>query len=232
MAMGIYEQYKEIIKQCRLFDGFTEEEIRKCIEVASGELVTIPKKKKYFLPEHLEDIYIMLDGHADIIQDSGMNNSLVHVLTLGSCFGIASCENNIVCRHTFWTIEESTLLKLSYKGLLCDGNTEIRMLHNLLRITSENIETMASKINHTQSKSVRVKLSIYLRDLMLKKDSVDFIAEMGRQETADYLNISYPAMLRELKAMEKEGLLTIEGKHIHIIDTRTLIEEGSEYTIL
>ncbi|MCR5546278.1 MAG: hypothetical protein K6F30_07375, partial [Lachnospiraceae bacterium] len=61
-GMDIFNQYKKILEGCRLFEGFTSEEIKGIIEASGGEIVTISKKKKYFLPEHLTDIYIALRG--------------------------------------------------------------------------------------------------------------------------------------------------------------------------
>jgi len=208
------------------------EAIKACIISASPTVIDVEKNESIVLPEQMHDIYIVLSGKLNVIQDSGMNVSLAHVLTSGKCFGIAFCAENIPCRHTLQATEKSELLKLSYAGLMKQENIKIRILENLLSITSENLLTLAEKINHTQARSVRVRLSVFLRDQIEHRGTNSFTFDMSRKNMADYLNITYPAMLRELSQMQKEGILRINGDRITILNTDDLVDKGSEYSIL
>lgn len=230
--MEVYEQYNSILSECLLFCDMDRSEINRCVSGSSPKLISVKKNEAIPLPEKMHDLYIVLSGRFNVIQDSGMNVSLAHVLTPGKCFGIAFCARNIPCQHTLQATEKSELLKLSYAGLLEKEDLKARILENLLSITSENLLVLAEKINHTQARSVRVKLSIFLRDQIEHNRSNTFAMDMSRKDMADYLNITYPAMLRELSQMQKEGILEIKGDRITILNIEELIDGGSEYNIL
>ena len=46
----------------------------------------------------------------------------------------------------------------------------------------------------------------------------------SRESTAIYLAVSRPALSRELSAMQKEGILAVESRTIHILDREKLEE--------
>lgn len=232
MKQKEFEEYYEIIVTSLLFRNFREEEIRDSISGASAKVIRLNKSEILPLQEKLSDIYMVLSGQFNVIQDSGMNASLVHVLTPGRCFGIAFCAEAILCPDSLQASEKGALLRLSYSGLLANERTHVRFLENFLGITSHNLRLLAEKINHTQSRSVRVKLSVFLRDQMVHSGSDTFVMSMSRKDMADYLNVTYPAMLRELSQMQKEGILRFDGNRITIKDSQRLIEFGSEYNIL
>ncbi len=232
MTREEFEMHKKVIAGSLLFRNFSEEEVWECLLRASSKVIDLDKNESLKMPEKLSDIYMALSGQFHVIQDSGMNNSFVHLLAPGRCFGIAFCAEQISCPDTLQASEKGKLLRLSYRGLLAKEDSRFRLMENLLGITSVNLQLLAEKINHTQSRSVRVKLSVFLRDHVEYSGSDSFTMKMGRKDMADYLNITYPAMLRELSRMQKEGILRIDGDRITILDLQTLVELGSEYTIL
>jgi len=228
----MFENYIPVLLQCRLFRNMSSDEILQSIEAASPKVISIKKNEALSLPEKMKDIYIILSGRFNVIQDSGMNVSLTNTFTSGSCFGIAFCVKDIPCSHKLHAAEKGELLKLSYDKLVQNEKTRVKIFENLLYAASDNIQILAEKINHTQAYSVRVKISVYLRDQMKHNDSTHFDMDMSRKDMANYLNITYAAMIRELSQMQKEGILTIDGEHVTILDADALIDEGSEYNIL
>ncbi len=231
-SMEIYENYRNILAECTLFRNMAAQEIERCLSHASAAVFRLKKHESRNMPEHLSDLYLVLSGKLNVIQDSGMNISLVHILLPGGCFGISFCTEKYACCHALQAAEPSELLRLSYDGLLSQDDLREKILANLLSLTSQNLMVLAEKINHTQTRSVRVKLSVYLRDQMAHKGSNCFVLDLNRKALAEYLNITYPAMLRELSQMQKEGILQIDGDQVSILDEELLIDRGSEYNIL
>ncbi len=230
--MEKFREYSALLRECLLFRNMSTLEIEQLIDEASPKIITVKKKESLHMPENMQDIYVVLSGRFNVVHDSGMNNSLVHTLTPYRCFGIAFCAEQIPCHHILQAAETGELLRLSYAQLLACSDTREKLLINLLGITSENLLVLSEKISHTQAHSVRVKLSVYLRDQMARHGKPDFMMDMNRKDLANYLNITYPAMIREFSRMTKEGILSMEGDHIRINDVEALIEEGSEYNIL
>ncbi len=230
--MDIYQKYKEIFDQCFLFRGFSPEEIEVTLEKSYLKCIELEKNEIYTLPVQLKELYFVLEGKFNVLQDSGMNMSLSHTIVPGYSFGTAFCTEDIPCYNSFCSHRGGKIIALSYEKLLGQGNLRIKILENLLAITSRHLEMLADKINHTQAHAVRVRLSIFLRDQMLKNRSETFQMNLSRKDTADYLNITYPAMLREISRMKKENIIKIENDTITILDLDALIEEGSDYNIL
>ncbi|MCR4843206.1 MAG: Crp/Fnr family transcriptional regulator [Eubacterium sp.] len=202
------------------------------MEEAETEVLSLKKNESISLPEQLKHLYLVLSGKFVVIQDSGMNASLAHLLGPGKCFGVAFCAEGHSCNHSLRATEKSEVLRISFEGFLAVRSTREKALRNLLGITSENLRLMAEKVNHTQSRSVRTKISLYLRDQMEFKGADSFVVDLSRKDAADYLNITYPAMLRELSSMQKEGVIQIDGNRITVLNRDALIEGGADYSIL
>ncbi len=225
--MDISEKYGKVLSQSLLFRDLTAEETEEIISGAFHGVVSLKKNEMLTLPEELNDIYLVLSGQFNvIINDSGMDQGLVHILTPGQCFGIAFCTEHIVCCNILQAAEKGELIRLSYEEMLGQEQTRVRLLKNMLAITSVHLQMLADKISHTQSRSVRVKLSAFLRDQMAGKGKNSFTVDMSRKDMAEYLNITYPAMTRELSQMQKEGILKLEGSRITILDAGTLTDQG------
>ncbi len=219
-----YSQYLAVLTESMLFRNFSTEEIEECIRDACPVVKKVNKKEIITLPEQLDHIYVILSGQFNVLQDS----SLVHILKPGECFGTAFCVLNIPCSHALQAAGKGSLLILSYNSMLEQKGVSQRLLENLLAVASEHLLILAEKINHTQSKSVRVKLSVFLRDEAKYSGSSAFRMKMSRKDLADYLNVTYPAMLRELSRMQKEEIIRIDGDKIQIRNLDKLIEQGLE----
>ena len=55
-----------------------------------------------------------------------------------------------------------------------------------------------------------------------KKDSLVVDIMHTQSQLAEYLNVSRPALSKEINKMMKEGLVIMEGKRIEILDKTTL----------
>lgn len=64
---------------------------------------------------------------------------------------------------------------------------------------------------------LRNKLKLYLQSLTIGPEG-DLCLNMGRSELAEYLCVDRSALSRELSRMQKEGILTVQGQHVHMLD--------------
>lgn len=64
---------------------------------------------------------------------------------------------------------------------------------------------------------LRNKLKLYLQSLAIGPEG-DLCLNMGRSELAEYLCVDRSALSRELSRMQKEGILTVQGQHVHMLD--------------
>ena len=78
-----------------------------------------------------------------------------------------------------------------------------------------------SRLKPLSRKTVRERFIVYLYEHK-KKDSLVVDIMHTQSQLAEYLNVSRPALSKEINKMIKEGLVTMEGKRIDILDQITL----------
>lgn len=54
----------------------------------------------------------------------------------------------------------------------------------------------------------------------VKAGSCDFTIPFSREDMAEYVCANRSALSRELRAMEKDGLITLQGRKCHILQNR------------
>lgn len=147
----------------------------------------------------------------------------MHTLDKGDCFGIAFCHEHLPCRNCLKSVEKTELLIISYNELVSYSKTRDRILKNLLSLTSRHLLMLSEKIDHTQAHSVRIKISVYLRDMIEHTGSLSFNMKLSKTDLAHYLNISYPAMIREFAKMQKEDIIDVASDDITVLKKELLI---------
>ncbi|MFC2740683.1 MAG: Crp/Fnr family transcriptional regulator [Selenomonas sp.] len=94
---------------------------------------------------------------------------------------------------------------------------------NLLRDFARKAYQMNNMLKVLASGSLRGKIARYLMLQPQQADGKICLSE-SRESTAIYLAVSRPALSRELSAMQKEGILAVESRTIHILDRERLEE--------
>ncbi len=83
----------------------------------------------------------------------------------------------------------------------------IKIINNLLDITTKKNLNLSNRIFHTSSKKIRSRLLSYLSYMSKKANSTTFNIPFDRQGLADYLNVDRSALSKELGKMKDEGLI-------------------------
>ena len=88
---------------------------------------------------------------------------------------------------------------------------------NLLREMGQGDLVRIQKMRILAQNRLRNKLKLYLQSLTIGPEG-DLCLNMGRSELAEYLCVDRSALSRELSRMQKEGILTVQGQHVHMLD--------------
>ena len=83
----------------------------------------------------------------------------------------------------------------------------IRLVTNLLIITTHKNLVLSSRSFHTAPKTVRGRVMAYLNSVSTQKHAREFNIPFDRQQLADYLNLDRTALSKELGKMKKDGLI-------------------------
>ena len=83
----------------------------------------------------------------------------------------------------------------------------IRLVTNLLIITTHKNLVLSSRSFHTAPKTVRGRVMAYLNSVSMQKHAREFNIPFDRQQLADYLNLDRTALSKELGKMKNDGLI-------------------------
>ena len=87
-------------------------------------------------------------------------------------------------------VEACTIVFLDMKSIdRLDESMRVRLLANLLRITTRNNLHLSSRSFHTAPRQVRGRIMAYLNTVSVQKHSREFDIPFDRQQLADYLNV-------------------------------------------
>lgn len=98
-----------------------------------------------------------------------------------------------------------------------------KLLHNFIRIVSDINRFLSTKIHSLSLKTIRGKLAEYILQESEKQGGKQKInLPMSKQELADKFAIARQALSRSLSELEEEGIISIKGKVIEILDESKL----------
>ena len=235
------QEIKEQLKGTSLARGMTDDDVEALLASSQVRLVQYKKGEIIFhegdVPERL---FLLVSGAVRILKDtySGRQIFLGEIRKPGVMFGEVYL---FIERHAYdmftQALAATELLEISSR-MLTQGAAEddfgeaddperaqrVRLQgilqRNLLRDFARKAYQMLKVL---ASGSLRGKIARYL---MLQPQQAEgkICLPESRESTAIYLAVSRPALSRELSAMQKEGILAVESRTIHILDREKLEE--------
>lgn len=110
----------------------------------------------------------------------------------------------------------ATVLRLTTGDLETMLHSDQRLMMNYITILSDIISQLTKKVRML-SMSVREKVSLYLIEQSRLQQTKNIILPLSRQELADHFGIQKYSLLRCLNELKQEGVIRVEGRHIHIL---------------
>nr|WP_294682625.1 Crp/Fnr family transcriptional regulator [uncultured Anaerotignum sp.] len=151
---------------------------------------------------------ISMDGSLDLLE------YLEETGVFGAAFAFANQEDAFVtiCEKdcTVLFIEKHHISKRCENA--CPHHTQVA--ENMLRLMGNKVVSLTEKVDILSHRSIRGKLMSYFRIQSTKAGALSFPLPFSLLKLANYLCIDRSAMMREIKKMKEEGLITIEGKTV------------------
>ncbi len=207
------------LKQCPLFK-----------DLAESEMIDLMHTVRYrVLHFHKGDILTCAGAvcqHADIIISgemvayiTGPSGNIIRMTAHQSGKLLAPAFLFAQDNHYPVTVEATTdtnILRLSPDDLEKLLHSDQRLMMNYIRMLSNIISQLTKRVRML-SMTVREKVSLYLREQSKAQQASHLVLPMSRQELADYFGIQKYSLLRCLNELKQEGLIRVEGRHIHIL---------------
>lgn len=181
----------DVMCRCHLFDGIPEDKYKNVLNCLNAQLKTYTKDAVILhIGEQQGRPGVVVSGTLRLALYSEDGNLLtIDRLSVGQIFGeTLACAKKQESPVQIDALSDAEVLYLSFDPLLLE-----------------------------QGASCPHKMQV-TANLLREMGQGDLCLNMGRSELAEYLCVDRSALSRELSRMQKEGILTVQGQHVHMLD--------------
>lgn len=213
----------DVIQQVALFRGMDEAELAAALSALSAKEKTYEKDETILYAGNVsEHMGLVLEGSVTIeSNDVWGNRTILSHIEKGGTFAetYALLEDEPMLVDVIANEKSNILfLRIGSLNLLQQDISpwRVKLIGNLLRISSQKNLHLTGRSFHTAPKSIRGRVMAYLNSVSLQKNKIDFDIPFDRQQLADYLNVERSALSRELSNMQQDGLIIVRRNHFEI----------------
>ena len=199
-----------------IFKNMSFDEINSVLKNLSSRKITF--KKDHIIFSSLagsELIGVMLSGEANIIKyDYYGNRDILDSLEYDDVFGsIFSYVNNDV---SIIASSDCEILFLDYTLIYNNQNEYKTIMENINMIMSNKINKLYERVEILSKRTIKDKLLCYLGLIAKKRGKKSFVLPITYLELADYLSVDRSALMREIKKLKENKIISVDGKKISI----------------
>ena len=205
----------------RIFDGISRENIHRMLGCMGG------RQRRYTAGEVIREydgagreVGVLVSGAAQLVRiDSAGVRTILEYLERGDIFGEmlspagGGDSVSVVCAAP------CRVLFLDYGRIVrqCQNACEhhSRLLDNLFAMAAEQIRRLGRRVEVLSRRSIREKLLCYF--LLQSGGSGAFLLPFTLSSLADYISADRSAMMRELKKLREEGIVSVEGRRVTVL---------------
>ena len=218
------ENYLEIIKQCPLFDGIKELNLKSLLNCLMATRRSCQKNEFVFSAgEVVQSVAIVLSGGVHILQEDywGNRTILAHIPP-GELFGEAfSCAETDSVPVSVIAVEKTEVLLIDYKRIVttCSSSCafHLALIQNMLKLLAQKNIMLTQKMEIVTQRTTRERLLAYLSVQAVKAGKNRFTIPFNRQQLADYLSVERSAMSAELSRMQADGLISTNRSEFELL---------------
>lgn len=218
------EEYFDILSQCPLFAGISQEELKSMLSCLDGRIIQTPKGSPVFLEgDRAEFVGVVLSGKVQILRtDFYGNRSVLTVVSPGGLFAEAfACAGVETLPVSAMALESAEVLLLDCKRVLtsCPNACPFHkiLVQNLLRGIAQKNLILTQKIRCMSQKTTREKLMEFLLEQAKQHGRAEFVIPYDRQALADYLGVERSAMSAEISKLKKAGRIDCSGSRFRVL---------------
>lgn len=198
-------------------------DVEKLIEAKSycHKLVERNFEKNEIITSYIEkrkQIIILISGEATLIRyDEKGNKDIVDFFHEGSVFGEAFYNVYLSSELSVVATKRCKVLTILLDDVLrkCDSRCKMHDDLNtlLLNLLFDNTTHLNSRIEVITKRTIREKILIYFQTLATETFSNRITLPFSLTDFSDFLSVNRSAMMRELKALEDDGIIAKVGKN-------------------
>jgi len=176
-----------------------------------------------FYDEIKNDVGIIESGKAVVVNTfTSGSQTILEYLTKGSLFGQLFYFHSNTEGISVIATTDCTVRYIDYNHIMhsctnaCAHHSQL--IQNLFSIISYKASELSEHIDILSQRTIREKLLAYFTIQSSKSNSQTFKMPFSLSTLADYLSVDRSAMMRELKKIKDDGLISTDNKIITISD--------------
>ena len=221
----------QTIAQCGVFQGVESRELPDALRFLDAYDRAYKKGEMIFLiGEPVRYAGITLEGVAELsFLDESDNSVNMNHFAKGAIFGESlSCSEGNKSPVQMEALTDCRILFLRFENILnakrLDSGYQARMASNLLRDFARQNIFLNQKARIWGQKKLRDRIRVFLREQPIEKDG-SIRLRFSQTEWARFLGVNRSALSRELSRMRKEGVLSLDGKSLRLLERGFLLGE-------
>jgi len=215
---------KKTLRRSDLFQGISDGEYATLINCLSPQVKHFSKNEIILLTgDVVHHIGIILHGTASaylehIDGSQTIMSNLAPMSVFGEILVSTRTHKNPV---TVYAASDVTAVFIEYDKLysMCVTSCAAHriFLQNMLKTIGDKYFLLFDRINILREKTLRARIMAYLYTLSDRKSSASVTLPFTKTMLADYLLANRSALSKELRRMEQDGIISVNGRKIEIL---------------
>ncbi len=209
----------EVLKKNRLFWNLSDQDIKNLLEPDACILGRYGKKTVIVHEnEPCRSVGFILEGTLSFQQISVSGEMIkIHMFHPGDCFGLAIIfASQPLYPYTLITSSAAAILYIPIERIKALLNVSPVFCNNFSVHLSDRIRMLQAKVRILSQRDVRSRLILYLSGAASHTGAARFKLSSSKTEIADLIGVARPSVSRELRRMQEDGLIVLEGNWITI----------------
>ena len=210
------------LRKATLFCNMDAEEMESLIGCLSPQVKSFAKNEIILMAgEPIRHLGIVLYGNACAYSEqSDGSRMMMSNLSASSVFGeILVSTRTHISPVTIYAESDVAVVFIEYKNIysICAKacHAHSLFLQNMLKVIGDKYFYLFDRINILREKTLRARIMAYLHSLEVKDGTVTL--PFSKTMLAGYLLANRSALSKELSKMERDGIITMDGRVIKII---------------
>ena len=202
------------MNELSIFKNLSNEEISEILKSIGARRISFEKDHIIFSKLAEDDLIgIILSGTANILKyDYFGNCNIIDNLEYDSIIGkpFSYFDDDAVVMAT----SDCEILFLDCNYIVNNYEKYPVINNNISKILSNKINRLYERVEILSKRTIRDKLLCYFRLIAKKRGRNTFNLTITFSELANFLSVDRSAMMREIKKLKNDGLITSNGKKI------------------
>ena len=218
------EKYIEIIKQCPLFSGIEDFNLKALLACLSAVHRSYEKNEFVFSAgDATQSVGIVLLGAVHILQeDYWGNRTILANVPPGGLFGESfSCTETDRLPVSVIAVDKTEILLIDCTRIIttCSSSCtfHLALIKNMMKLLAQKNIMLTQKMEIISHRTTRERLLAYLSAQAVKAGKNRFAIPFNRQQLADFLSVERSAMSAELSRMQSDGLINTNRSEFELL---------------